>query len=77
VSTELATGLLEANPQRAAAADAIVAALPLPSGVRSVDVHNPATGEVLVAVPDADAEEALGAVGAHPAPARRRAALLV
>jgi succinate-semialdehyde dehydrogenase/glutarate-semialdehyde dehydrogenase len=74
VSTELATGLLEANPQRAAAADAIVAALPLPSGVRSVDVHNPATGEVLVAVPDADAEEALRAVAAADVAGREWAA---
>ena len=68
------TGLLEPDPQRAAAADAVVAALPLPSGARRVDVRNPATGDVLAAVPDSDVEEAIRAVAAADVAGREWAA---
>ncbi len=78
MSTDLANGtpaaLLAPNPQRAAAADAIVGAMPLPSSARSVDVCNPASGEVLAAVPDADAADAVRAVAAADAAGREWAA---
>lgn len=65
MSTDLsATGLLTADPRRAADADAVVRALQLPSGGRRADVHNPATGEVIATVPDADPIQALNAVAA-------------
>ena len=52
----------DADPQRAAAAEAVIRALPLPRSTRTFDVHNPATGAVITAVPDADPEAALRAV---------------
>lgn len=56
--------VLAADPQRAAAADAVVAALALPSNDRTADVLNPATGELVAAVPDLDVDQALRAVAA-------------
>lgn len=56
--------VLTADPQRAAAADAVVAALTLPASARTADVFNPATGDLVAAVPDVDVDGALRAVAA-------------
>ncbi|MFD9667972.1 NAD-dependent succinate-semialdehyde dehydrogenase [Rhodococcus sp. NPDC059968] len=56
------TPLADANPRRVVAVDAVVRNLQLPSGPRRFDVLNPATGDVVAAVPDADPAEALDAV---------------
>lgn len=67
MSTEVTTaggGILTANPKLADAADAVVAGLALPRTEHGIDVTNPATGEVLAAVPNADPTAALAAVTA-------------
>ena len=56
------TALARANPERAAAAEKVVRDLRLPTGPRRFDVRNPATGDVVAAVPDADPADALHAV---------------
>ncbi|MDX1888035.1 NAD-dependent succinate-semialdehyde dehydrogenase [Mycolicibacterium sp. 050158] len=56
------TSVRIADPQRAAAADAVVAALSLAKGARNADVFNPATGDLVAAVPDMDVDGALRAV---------------
>ncbi|AHC26118.2 succinate-semialdehyde dehydrogenase [Mycolicibacterium neoaurum] len=63
-----------ADPQRAAAADAVVAALTLPKSARNADVFNPATGDFVAAVPDIDVDGALRAVAEADAAGREWAA---
>lgn len=78
MSTDLvnttAANLLEADPQRVADTDAVVRALALPGGGRSLEVFNPATGDSIAAIPDADPEQALHAVAAAEVAGREWAA---
>lgn len=62
LSGQTRTPIVDADPQRASAADAVVANLQLPRGGRQFGVFNPASGEVLATVPDADPDEAVEAV---------------
>ncbi|MGW4126122.1 NAD-dependent succinate-semialdehyde dehydrogenase [Nocardia sp. NPDC004711] len=62
--------LAVASPDRAAAADAVLARLDLPSSVDAFGVVNPATGDVIAHVPDADPSAALRAVSAADAAGR-------
>jgi succinate-semialdehyde dehydrogenase/glutarate-semialdehyde dehydrogenase len=56
--------LRNADPRRTVAAEAVIRALPLPHSTRTFEVHSPADGVVIAAVPDADPEDALRAVAA-------------
>lgn len=69
-----ATPLATADNELAAAADAIVASVVLPASANSVDVHNPATGKTIAAVPDMDAAAAVQAVADAEAAGREWAA---
>lgn len=64
MTIDLTDALLEADPTLAAAADAVVAGLALPQSDRVIEVHNPANGSVLTAVPDLSTDDALRAVAA-------------
>jgi succinate-semialdehyde dehydrogenase/glutarate-semialdehyde dehydrogenase len=68
------TPLAKADPVRAAAADKVVRDLQLPSGPRQFEVLNPATGDVIAALPDADPADALHAVSSADAAGRDWAA---
>lgn len=61
-ATTVAEGHLRgADPDRARAADYVIAQIPMPETAATIDVHNPADGLRLAAVPQSSAEEAVSA----------------
>lgn len=73
-STDTSTPLATADPDRAAAADAVLARLELPTSIDVFSVVNPATGATIAQVPDTDPAAALRAVSAADAAGRDWAA---